>query len=144
MRRDSLRIGEVAARAGVSIQALRYYERRGLLEKPSRRPSGYRQYAPDVVRVVRMIRWAQGLGFTLEEIKELVPFFQTRAHGSASGFRQRARAKIGDIDEKIRHLEMMRDSLRALAECSCDGRCPIINAALGEGASARGLTRRVI
>ncbi|HWP43305.1 MAG TPA: MerR family transcriptional regulator [Blastocatellia bacterium] len=137
MARERLRIGEVAAQSGVSIQTLRYYERRGLLRKPARRPSGYRDYSPDVVQHVRLIKWAQRLGFTLEEIKDLVPLFETRAHDRAAGLRKRARSKIGDIDEKIRDLERMRNSLQALAECSCNGRCPIIAAVLGESATAR-------
>lgn len=139
MRRERLRIGEVAAETGVSIQTLRYYERRGLLNKPRRRASGYREYSPDVVRAVRLIKWAQGMGFTLEEIKELASLFEDRAHASAAGFRLRAESKIDEIDERIRSLQAMRSSLRALVECTCDGHCPIIDAALGEGASTQAL-----
>jgi len=75
----AIRIGEVAARAGVNVQTLRYYERRGLLKPPARRPSGYREYSPDAVRVVRFIKRAQQLGFTLDETGELLRLRTLRA-----------------------------------------------------------------
>jgi hypothetical protein len=62
MERMALRVGEVAARAGVHRETLRYYERRGLIAPPPRRSSGYRQYPPETVERVRLIKWAQGLG----------------------------------------------------------------------------------
>jgi DNA-binding transcriptional MerR regulator len=68
----ALRIGEVAGRAGVNVQTLRFYERRGLLPEPPRRASGYREYAPESVRRVRFIKRAQELGFTLAEVEELL------------------------------------------------------------------------
>jgi DNA-binding transcriptional MerR regulator len=64
MERIALRVGEVAARAGVHRETLRYYERRGLIPPPPRRISGYRAYPPETVERVRLIKWAQGLGFT--------------------------------------------------------------------------------
>ncbi len=72
MDREALKTGEVAARAGVNIQTLRYYERRGLIQEPTRRASGYREYPQDAVRVIRFIKRAQDLGFTLTEIEELL------------------------------------------------------------------------
>ena len=66
--RVSLRVGEMAARAGVHRETLRYYERRGLVPAPPRQSSGYRAYPADTVERVRLIKWAQGLGFTLREI----------------------------------------------------------------------------
>lgn len=68
MDRETLRTGEVAARAGVNVQTLRYYERRGLLKEPERRTSGYREYPADAVQLIRFIKRAQELGFTLSEI----------------------------------------------------------------------------
>ena len=65
-----MRIGEVAARAGVNVETLRYYERRGLLPEPPRTPTGHRAYDDDTVRFVRAVKEAQGLGFTLAEIEE--------------------------------------------------------------------------
>ena len=71
MSGSALRVGEVAALAGVHRETLRYYERRGLIPAPPRRASGYRAYPPVTIERVRLIKWAQGLGFTLREIGEL-------------------------------------------------------------------------
>src|SRR5215216_2368608 len=128
MHRNMMRIGEAAREAGVSIQTLRYYERRGLIGKPARSPSGYREYSTDVVRLIRLIKWAQNLGFTLDEIKEMTGLIENQVRGSA--VRSRAAAKIKDVDEKIRQLQTMRNALEALANCTCNGKCPIIRAAL--------------
>lgn len=69
---ERLRTGELAERAGVNVQTLRYYERRGLLAAPVRRPSGQREYSEDAVRLLRTIKAVQRLGFTLAEIEELL------------------------------------------------------------------------
>jgi DNA-binding transcriptional MerR regulator len=132
MHSDTMRIGEAAAQAGVSVQTLRYYERRGLISKPARRPSGYREYPQDVVRLIRLIKWAQNIGFTLDEIKEMIGLIENQVRGGA--VRSRAAAKIKDVDEKIRQLQTMRNALKARVDCSCDGKCPIIRAALDGGA----------
>jgi MerR family transcriptional regulator, mercuric resistance operon regulatory protein len=126
----TLRIGEVATQAGVNIQTLRYYERRGLLEEPERRPSGYRTYPPEAVRVVRFIKKSQDLGFTLQEVEELLRLRE----GSRSRANVRALAldKIRDIDEKTRRLRAIRKALSILVDsCSCRGErmeCPILEA----------------
>ena len=131
---NTMRIGEAAAEAGVSVQTLRYYERRGLISKPARRPSGYREYSKDVVRLIRLIKWAQNIGFTLDEIKEMTGLIENQIRSGT--VRARAAAKIKDVDEKIRQLQTMRNALAALVECSCDGKCPIIRAALDGRAPA--------
>jgi DNA-binding transcriptional MerR regulator len=77
-----MRIGEVAAEAGVNIQTLRYYERRRLLPEPARSNSGYRTYDPGTVRLVRFIKRAQELGFTLREIEDLIELRQTPRRGA--------------------------------------------------------------
>ena len=123
-------ISQTAREAGVNTQTLRYYERRGLLPKPSRRGSGYREYAADAVRMVRFIKRAQALGFSLGEIEQLA-----RLRGVRKGDRHRVRAiaeqKIADIDRKIAELRSMREALTTLVE-SCRGggaaECPIIEA----------------
>ena len=74
-------IGAVARRAGVGIDTIRYYEREGLLPEPQRRASGYRDYGPDVVERLRFIRRAKDLGFTLEEIRELLALSTDRERG---------------------------------------------------------------
>jgi Hg(II)-responsive transcriptional regulator len=126
-----MKIGQVAGQAGVRIDTLRYYERRGLLREPERRESGYREYPEEAVRVVRFIKRAQNLGFTLDEIEELLKL--RGANGkSRRQVRAVAEAKVKDIDEKVARLQSMRSALRSLIEtCNC-GRgkptCPILEA----------------
>jgi MerR family mercuric resistance operon transcriptional regulator len=123
-------ITETAREAGVNTQTLRYYERRGLLPKPPRRGSGYRDYSDEAVRLVRFIKRAQELGFSLDEVDELV-----RLRGVRRGERHRVRAiaerKIADIDRKIAQLRSMRAALRQLVDACHRGaaaECPIIEA----------------
>jgi Hg(II)-responsive transcriptional regulator len=131
MRGDRLRIGEVASRARVNIQTLRYYERRGLLEAPERTGSGYREYPSETVRLIRFIRRAQDLGFMLKEIQELVALRDAKGR-KRSDVRALAEAKMRDIDRKLAQLQAMRSALYTLVEsCACrDGRptCPILEA----------------
>jgi Cu(I)-responsive transcriptional regulator len=123
-------ISRTAKEAGVNTQTLRYYERRGLLPKPARRGSGYREYSDDAVRLVRFVKRAQELGFSLDEIEELV-----KLRGVRRADRHRVRAiaerKIGDIDRRIAHLQSMRDALTTLVDACHRGgpaECPIIDA----------------
>ena len=133
MERVALRVGEVAARAGVHRETLRYYERRGLVPAPPRRSSGYRAYPADTVERVRLIKGAQGLGFTLREIAELARVPSDHVRGHAGRVRASAGAKIREIDEKIGRLQAMKRRLRAITLCRCDGNCPIVaQAAAGE------------
>ncbi|MBI2856857.1 MAG: heavy metal-responsive transcriptional regulator [Chloroflexi bacterium] len=126
-----LNIGEVARRAGVNVQTLRYYERRGLLREPQRRPSGYRSYPPDAVRLVRFVKRAQELGFTLAEIEELITLREDR-ESSCAEVRAAAVAKVNDIDRKLKALRAMKRALGVLvASCAEDGAarsCPILEA----------------
>jgi Hg(II)-responsive transcriptional regulator len=138
MKQDRLRIGDVASRAGVNIQTLRYYERRGLVEEPERTTSGYREYPSETVRLIRFIKRAQHLGFTLSEIEELITLRDARGH-KRSDVRVLAEAKMRDIDQKLAQLQAMRSALSTLVEsCGCrDGRptCPILEA-LDDGQDA--------
>lgn len=120
---DGLTIGEVARLAQVNIETLRYYERRGLLLKPSRSPSNYRLYPREAVRRVRFIKQAQELGFTLKEIQELLSLRATPGAGCADVL-ERAELKIKAIDEKVHTLQAMRKALSALMG-QCAGRGPI-------------------
>lgn len=126
-----LRVGELAARAGVNLQTVYYYERRGLLPPPPRNVANYRLYAPDAVRRVRFIRRAQELGFTLSEIEELLSL-RAAPRARCTDVRERAQAKIHDIDARIASLRAMRRALKRLvAECGTDGpvtQCPILDA----------------
>ena len=126
---DGLRIGEVAANAGVNVQTLRFYERRGLLKMPARRESGYREYQPEAVDLVRFIKQAQTLGFSLDEVAELLTFREGR--GKCADVRRAAEEKIADIDHKLERLAAIRAALATLVATCSDGNrreCAIIEA----------------
>jgi Hg(II)-responsive transcriptional regulator len=125
-----MRIGEVAQHADVNVQTLRYYERRGLLPEPRRRPSGYREYSADTVRLVRFIKRAQGLGFSLRDIEELIELRRSPARNCAS-VRAAAARKVDDVTDRIRRLTAIKGLLEQLAgACESAGGscCPIIDA----------------
>jgi redox-sensitive transcriptional activator SoxR len=114
-----VRVGEVAERAGVNVETLRYYERRGLLPEPERAPSGHRRYDEETVRFLRAIKEAQAVGFTLAEIAEYLG--AARRSGSPSeALRVRMAAKIDEIDSRIAGLRRMRDELAHVVGCACD------------------------
>lgn len=127
----TMRIGEVAQRADVSVQTLRYYERRGLLPPPERRPSGYREYSADTVRLVRFIKRAQKLGFSLRDVAELIELRRTPSRNRAA-VRAVAVRKVDEIAGRIRQLTALQRALEQLLKvCECaDTRteCPIIEA----------------
>ena len=127
-----LRAGEAARRAGVGAETLRYYERRGLLPRPQRRPSGQREYTQDDVRRLLAIKTAQRLGFTLAETKELLGVTRGSAPRDPDALRVQAEAKLAEVENRIRGLELMRAELRAVIAAECDrlidcgcGGCPI-------------------
>lgn len=124
-------IGQVARRADVHVQTLRYYELRGLLPATKRRASGYREYDTEVVPVVRFIKNAQELGFTLREIAELIALRSDRSRRPAA-VRERASRKIGEMDRRIRQLTSMKAELTSLvAKCNAatpKAACAIITA----------------
>lgn len=130
-REDTLPIGKVAARAGVNVQTLRYYERRGILPAPKRTSSGYRAYTVETVSVIRFIKRAQELGFTLEEAEELVELRRLKGK-SRSVVRKLAQNKLEAVDQKLSDLNAIRAAVAALLEsCACsDGgsTCPILEA----------------
>ena len=114
-----MRVGEVAERAGVNVETLRYYERRGLLPEPDRAPSGHRLYDEETVRFLRAIKEAQAVGFTLGEIAEYLG--AARRSGSPSeALRVRMAAKIDEIDSRIGGLRRMREELARVVGCACD------------------------
>src|SRR3954469_13093782 len=125
----SLTIGRIAQSAGVAIDTIRFYEREGLLPEPRRRPSGYREYDQATVSRLRFIRRAKDLGFTLDEIRELLALSADRNDG-VEGVRERAAARLQAIDERIAELQRVRDGLSELVD-ACPGHgspedCPIL------------------
>lgn len=123
--------GEVAEAADVTAETVRYYERRKLIPKPPRTTGGYRAYSGDYVERIRFIKRAQELGFTLNEIEELLAL-RIEADADCGEIRHRARVKIADVKEKIRDLVRIQSVLEDLA-AACPGKgpttdCPILEA----------------
>jgi len=130
MERGAFRIGEVADRARVNVQTLRFYERRGLLPEPPRQPSGYRQYSLDSVRRVQFIKGAQRLGFTLTQVGELLAL-RDSSRLPCPQVRSTAERKVTEIEEKIRQLDAMKSALQVLVascEANRDHECPLLEA----------------
>lgn len=126
-----LSTGKLAKAANVNVETLRYYENRGLLPEPPRRDSGYRVYPPESLARLHFIKSAQELGFSLEEIKELLAL-RVDENASSGDVRRQAQDKVAQIDEKIRKLQQMRNALAHLIDL-CDGQgpasdCPILEA----------------
>ena len=130
-----MKIGELARAAGVPIDTVRYYERQGLLPLPARTASGYRQYGHDDAARLRFVRRAKALGFTLEEIRELLSL-SARREADMAGMKAAAMQKLADIDDKLAELQRMRAGLDSLI-ASCPGHgalehCPILDALADE------------
>lgn len=131
--------GQVAAAAGINPQTLRYYQRRGLLAEPDRSLGGHRLYPVETVTVVRVIKAAQRLGFTLDEVADLLDATR-HGHGRRPkpGLHARAQAKLAEVAAKIDDLQVIADTLRAAVQAGCDDLvtcagnscCPIPFAAL--------------
>ncbi|MBI1194844.1 MAG: MerR family DNA-binding protein [Gammaproteobacteria bacterium] len=135
---NSITIGKVARQAGVGVETIRFYERRGLIDEPHRGQSGYRHYSPEIIPRIHFIRRAKELGFTLEEIKELLSL-RTSSTAQCMDVRMRAKAKIVEIEEKIALLQRMRTTLGELVvACKSNKKtepCPILGAIEKEGKS---------
>ena len=121
-------IGGLAQAAGVGVETVRYYQRRGLLPEPARPPGEVRRYGEEDVKRLRFIRSAQAAGFTLSEIGELL---ELSASDDRARARELAQARVASLDEKIEELRQARDALAGLAdECASKrgGPCPILKA----------------
>src|SRR5713226_9108299 len=116
----SLTIGALAKRAGVGVETVRFYERRGLVRRPARPGTGYRSYPEEIVGRIRFIRNAQALGFTLQEVKELLALRVT-AGTSCAAVRSRAVVKIADVKRRLGDLELIKAALEKLI-LLCPGR----------------------
>ncbi|MFI7707469.1 MerR family transcriptional regulator [Nonomuraea sp. NPDC049480] len=139
--RPYLRSGQVAEQAGVNLQTLRYYERRGLIAEPARSPGGHRAYPPETVTLLTVIKAAQRLGFTLEEVAELLDTGR-RGHPTPD-LRERAQTKIAEVEAKIADLTTIRAALVQVVSAGCDSLthctcpdCPLPFADLAEGQRA--------
>ena len=125
-------IGKLAAAAGVNVETVRYYERRGLIDQPAS-SGGYRRYGAEHIERLAFIRRAQSMGFSLDEITELVQLNDMTDHRQA---RQLAEAKLATISERIAHLQQMQHALQHLVKTCKPGKpCPIIDMALADDTS---------
>lgn len=125
-RTDTLGIGEVARRAGLRTSAIRYYEEAGVLPPPER-VHGRRRYAPEAVRLLELIRFAQLAGFTLDEIRTLIHGFRADTPLSER-WKALAQAKLRELDERIARAERMKRAVRAGLACGCAdvGNCALV------------------
>ena len=141
-----LRAGQVATAVGINAETLRYYERRGILPEPDRTLGGHRVYGEDTVTVLRVIKAAQRLGFSLDEVAELLEAGRHR-HRPPAGLQARVEDKIAEVDARIADLRVIRESLVRARDAGCDDLvqcageecCPIPFVRLGTrpGASTR-------
>lgn len=124
-----LTIGQLAKHIGVNIETIRYYERRNLLGPTSRLPSGYRLYNREASQRLRFIKNAQALGFTLQEIEELLDL-RVSSKTRCGDVQRRAEAKLKHVEVKVRDLQALARSLRNLIRTCRAGqptdRCPIL------------------
>jgi DNA-binding transcriptional MerR regulator len=116
----TLTIGRLARASGVGVETVRFYERKGLINRPASQ-GGYRTYADDVVRLIRFIKRAQSLGFTLREIKGLLEL-NADPRAACADVKRRADGKLDEIAEKIRDLQRMKRSLTRLSAACTNGR----------------------
>jgi len=136
-------IGRVANAAGVSIDTIRFYERRGLLAKPGRSFSGYRNYSDDVLDRLRFITDAKRLGFSLKEIKELLSL-GVKSTTECGPVTRKAETKLAAMNEEIARLQRLRLTLRKMVE-TCGGECAptqISRAAFGPRGIERVIEKR--
>lgn len=130
-----LTIGQVAEKAGVGVETVRFYQRKGLMEEPPRKGSRHRRYPPEAVARLRFIRGAQNLGFSLSEIEDLLAL-RLEPGADKGTVKASAEAKVTEIEEKLADLHRMRDTLLKLIG-ACQGMgpvddCPILDA-FGQG-----------
>ena len=139
-----MNIGEAASASGVSAKMIRHYEGVGLLPPANRTASGYRQYSDKEVSTLRFIRHCRDLGFSLEQIGELLDLWQNRKRSSRQ-VKALAQAHIAELDAKLKELEEMRSTLEHLVHC-CNGDdrpdCPIIESLASGSATNRQSARR--
>ena len=126
-----LTIGRLAKEAGIGIETVRFYERQGLIAPPPRTDSNYRMYPEEEITRLKFIKRAKNLGFTLNEIKELLAL-RHDPHATKADVKERTHVKIEDVTEKIRDLTRIKEALEHLYD-ACDGhgpldQCPILEA----------------
>jgi len=128
---STLSIGKVAKKTGITVETIRFYEKRGLLKAPERTPSGFRQYSSEAVKRIRFIQHAKDAGFTLGEISELLTLRES-ASDSCGLVQARAEIKLQDVENRLNELHLVKNALTELiARCKASdqmGECPILEA----------------
>jgi MerR family copper efflux transcriptional regulator len=134
----ALTIGQLARRAGVGIETVRFYERQGLLPKPPRTPSGYRQYSADALGRLAFIGRAKALGFALREIAELLVLDASR-EATCDDVKRKAQAKLAETEAQLAELTRVRNTLKDLVSACAGGpagTCPVLLNLKGEPSQA--------
>jgi Cu(I)-responsive transcriptional regulator len=135
---EAMNIGEAAKASGVSAKMIRHYESVGLFPEAARTDSGYRQYTDKEVNTLRFIRQSRDLGFSIEQIRELLGLWQNRRRPSRQ-VKALAQAHLEELDEKLKELQAMKATLQYLVDC-CNGderpECPIIETLANVDAAA--------
>ncbi len=136
---EAMNIGEAARASGVSAKMIRHYEEAGLFPEPRRTASGYRQYGGREVQTLRFIRRARDLGFSIDQIRELLALWQDRRRPSRQ-VKALAQAHIAELDAKLHEMREMKATLEHLVHC-CHGDdrpdCPILASLAGEAPARR-------
>jgi DNA-binding transcriptional MerR regulator len=136
----ALRIGEVARRAGVSVEAVRHYEREGLLPKPARTLRGARHFPPDVLARIAFLKQAQAAGLMLRDIRQLVGLDRGRNRSACERMRRVLAERLREVDARMQEMQVFRTALEAhLGACEdalvrrADPACPSLEALIGGG-----------
>ncbi|MBK9293412.1 MAG: MerR family DNA-binding protein [Oligoflexia bacterium] len=116
--KEKLTIGNLAKASGIGVEAVRFYQREGLIQEPQKPTRGYREYSIDTISKIKFIKRCQELGFSLREIKEIIAF-NSKQGSTCSEVRKKTIKKLEEINEKIENLKQMKKSLEEL-KCACD------------------------
>jgi MerR family copper efflux transcriptional regulator len=130
-----MRIGKVAKQVGITVEAIRFYEKKGLIEPPTRNESGYRDYPEDVVQLVSFIKRAKELGFSLKEIKNLMSLRYTPGT-TCSEIKSQTIEKIANIDRKVKDLLKIKGALAELVS-GCPGQGPLNHCTIMEALESK-------
>ncbi len=116
-----MRIGELAARSGVQVDTLRYYEKQGLINPPPREASGYRDYPQETLQYLNLIRSAKAVGFSLRECRDLLSIFSKRDAHTCAEVKLLAEKKLEQLEHQMHELKIMYDTLETVAAVCCGG-----------------------
>ncbi|HVK98387.1 MAG TPA: Zn(2+)-responsive transcriptional regulator [Dongiaceae bacterium] len=125
-----MKIGEIAKASGVGIDTLRYYEKEGLIRPSHRSDSGYRHYDQQAVQQMQFILRAKALGFSLQEIRDLLSLRIDREHQPCSSVKEKAQTKLTQIESKIAELQRIHKVLQQITDQCCGGSEPAVHCSI--------------